>query len=195
MEEKLLFYKEIYNDLVSITKKDEIDKALRELELFEDNIPQNILKKIETFNKPYPIPLFYFGLLRIVKIVLDLKKELFIHYDYYFNVYQELRKKEFKNQDENRLLNEVGEILYRMDNIDGKLKKNLYSLLQQIYVLTKDNKQNESIYIRKITPENYPEIYPLYEELIDILLNILDELKLEKGLYKLIKTFQGSNTM
>ncbi len=193
MEEKLLFYKEIYKDLTSISKKDEIDKILKELELFDDKIPQNILKKIETFSKPYPIPLFYFGLLRIVKIVLDLKKELFVNYDYYFNIYQDLRKKEFKNDDENRLLNEIGEILYRMDNIDGRLKKNLYSLLQQIYILTKENKQNESIFIIKITPENYSDIYPLYEELIDILLNIVDELKLEKGLYKLIKTFQESN--
>lgn len=193
MENKLSFYKEIFKDFSSILKKDELEKILNELEIFEDSIPESLIKKIESFTKPYPIPLFYFSIIRMIKIALDLKKELFLNYDYYYDTYQNIRKKEFKTEDENRLLNEIGEILYRMDEIDGKFKNNLFNLLQQINLQVQQSKKDDTIFLSKITPESYPIIYPLYEELIDILLMILDELKIEKGFYKLIKTFKESN--
>lgn len=192
MDKKLSFYKEMFKDLVSKLKKDEIDKIIKELETFEDDIPKTTIKKIETFTKPYPLPLYYFGLLIIIKIVLDLKKELFMNYKYYYDTYNDFRKKEFKTEEEDKIFTEVGEILYRMDEIDSKFKKNVSTFIQQINLKINKNKQDESIFLSKITPESYTEIYPIYEELMDILLNIINEIKIEKDFYKIVKTYKES---
>lgn len=83
------------------------------------------------------------------------------------------------------MLNEVGEILYRMDEIDGNLKKIIPNLIEVIRKQINQNQQEESVFLKKITAEGYSEIYPVYEDLVKVILNLLDELKLEKGLYKL----------
>ncbi len=79
----------------------------------------------------------------------------------------------------------MGEILYRMDEIDGNLKRIIPNMIELIRKHINQNQSEESIFLKKITVENYAEIYPIYEELIKVILNLLDELKLEKGLYKL----------
>jgi hypothetical protein len=185
MEDKLQFYKEIFKDIATYQKKEEINFILEELEQFNDELSENIIKEIEKFSKTFPLPLYYFSLLRIIKLAMDLKNKLFINYNYYFNLYNNLRKKINKSEEENRLLNEVGEILYRMDEIDGNLKKIIPNLIEVILKQINQNQQEESVFLKKITAEGYSEIYPVYEDLVKVILNLLDELKLEKGLYKL----------
>ncbi|GIX41600.1 MAG: hypothetical protein KatS3mg129_1333 [Leptospiraceae bacterium] len=187
MENPLELYKELYKDMIDVHKKDEYDKVISELESYQEEIPEKLLTKIESFTKPYPVPLYYFSFLRIIQIALSLKKKLFLNYNYYFNLYNKLRKKDERIEEENRLLNEVGEILYRMDEIDGNLKRIIPQLLEVIHKqIQKDNKE-ESIFLKKINKESYEEIYPIYEELIHNIHNLIDELKLEKGLFKLSK--------
>jgi hypothetical protein len=185
MEDKLQFYKEIFKDIATYQKKEEINFILEELEQLSDELSENIIKEIEKFSKTFPLPLYYFSLIRIIKLAMDLKNKLFINYNYYFNLYNNLRKKINKIEEENRLLNEVGEILYRMDEIDGNLKRIIPNLIEVIRKQINQNQEEESVFLKKITSESYSEIYPAYEDLVKVILNLLDELKLEKGLYKL----------
>jgi hypothetical protein len=185
MEELLKYYKEFYKDLLETSKKEELDKLLIEFENIPEDIQDNLLQKLESFYKPFPLPLYFFSFLKIIKIALILKNKLFSNYNFYFNLYNKLRKKENRTEEENRLLTEVGEILYRMDEIDGNLKKTIPKLINTIQKQIQKSNNTESIFLKKVTDENYEELYPVYEELIQIILNTLDELKLEKGLYKL----------
>jgi hypothetical protein len=185
MEELVKYYKEFYKDLLETSKKEELDKLLIEFENIPEDIQDNLLQKLESFYKPFPLPLYFFSFLKIIKIALILKNKLFSNYNFYFNLYNKLRKKENRTEEENRLLTEVGEILYRMDEIDGNLKKTIPKLINTIQKQIQKNNNTESIFLKKVTDENYEELYPVYEELIQIILNTLDELKLEKGLYKL----------
>jgi hypothetical protein len=185
MEELVKYYKEFYKDLLETSKKEELDKLLIEFENIPEDIQDNLLQKLESFYKPFPLPLYFFSFLKIIKIALILKNKLFSNYNFYFNLYNKLRKKENRTEEENRLLTEVGEILYRMDEIDGNLKKTIPKLINTIQQQIQKNNNTESIFLKKVTDENYEELYPVYEELIQIILNTLDELKLEKGLYKL----------
>jgi hypothetical protein len=185
MEELLKYYKEFYKDLLETSKKEELDKLLIEFENIPEDIQDNLLQKLESFYKPFPLPLYFFSFLKIIKIALILKNKLFSNYNFYFNLYNKLRKKENRTEEENRLLTEVGEILYRMDEIDGNLKKTIPKLINTIQKQIQKSNNTESIFLKKVTDENYEELYPIYEELIQIILNTLDELKLEKGLYKL----------
>jgi hypothetical protein len=185
MEELVKYYKEFYKDLLETSKKEELDKLLIEFENIPEDIQDNLLQKLESFYKPFPLPLYFFSFLKIIKIALILKNKLFSNYNFYFNLYNKLRKKENRTEEENRLLTEVGEILYRMDEIDGNLKKTIPKLINTIQKQIQKSNNTESIFLKKVTDENYEELYPVYEELIQIILNTLDELKLEKGLYKL----------
>jgi len=47
------------------------------------------------------------------------------------------------------LLNEVGEILYRMDEIDGNLKKIIPNLIEVIRKQINQNQQEESVFLKK----------------------------------------------
>jgi len=185
MEELVKYYKEFYKDLLETSKKEELDKLLIEFENIPEDIQDNLLQKLESFYKPFPLPLYFFSFLKIIKIALILKNKLFSNYNFYFNLYNKLRKKENRTEEENRLLTEVGEILYRMDEIDGNLKKTIPKLVNTIQKQIQKSNNTESIFLKKVTAENYEELYSVYEELIQIILNTLDELKLEKGLYKL----------
>ncbi len=192
MEEILNTYKKIYKNILQYKKKEDLDILLRDLESFNDKISDNLLSKIEKFNKPYPLPLYYFSFIKIIKLALDLKKMLFQNKKFYLENYNYLRKKENRTEEENNLLNELGEILYRMDQLENKLNQYVYQLFLVIKSLYEENKI-ENMYLKKITQEEYSDIYTVYEKLMDTILDLIDELKLEKGLYKMCKILLEEN--
>lgn len=182
-------YKEIYKEILFSTRNIEFEKIIKKIENIEDseNFEQEELtKKIESFTKPYPIPLFLFSFLGIFKICLILKKSLNQNYDFYLKIYNDLRKKENLSEEENKLFFEVGEILYRINELNHKSNKALTEMLININKIVNEaiNKSEKNIFLIQISNNNYPNIYAYYEKLIDVILTLIDEKKLEKGLYK-----------
>lgn len=183
-------YKEIYKEILLSTKTIELETIIHKIEKIDDDEifeKEELLNKIESFTKPYPIPLFLFSFLGIFKICLTLKKNLNQNYDFYLKIYNDLRKKENLNEEESKLFFEVGEILYRINDLDHKSNKALTELLINIKKIVNENlnKSENNIFLIQINNNNYYEVYPYYEKLIDIILTYIDEKKLEKGLYKL----------
>ncbi len=79
-----------------------------------------------------------------------------------------------------------------MDDISGKFERISFEFLGKIKELIIANVRNikdlkDQIYFVKITSKDYPQIYPIYENLILIVHTIIDELKIEKGIFKLTK--------
>ncbi|MFN3603208.1 MAG: hypothetical protein ACK4UJ_00715 [Leptonema sp. (in: bacteria)] len=183
------FYKEIYKKIFLHQKSEELLNLLEQLENFDDKVifQDSILTAMESFSKPYPMPLYLFSFLAIIKICSILKKSLNQNYHYYFNIYNDLRKREDLKEEEMKLLNEVSEMLYRMDEIQSKFHRVVLNLITTI----KKNFSREipledvDFFYFQIDKDSYYQIYNPYEEFIDLILTLVDEIKIEKGLYKL----------
>ncbi|MCS7204517.1 MAG: hypothetical protein NZ853_02350 [Leptospiraceae bacterium] len=195
--EQIEIYKEIYNKLTNITKKEDIDLILNDIENLPEKISESIIQFIEGLHKPYLMPLYFLSLLRITKQTILIKNDLLKNYNYYFQVYQSLRKKELEliTEEEKELLNEISETLYRLDEIKSKSEKAIKELLfiianeskkQKKFLSPKEMRTN-AYFLFKINEENYSIIYPHYENLINLFLSMIDERKLQSGLLRLIQ--------
>lgn len=187
---KLLeIYKEIYKEILFSEKKTEVEKIIQRLENLNDEeyVKEEIAKKLELFSKPYPMPLYLFSFLSLIKLCSNLKKSLNQNYEYYFNIYNHLRKKEELTEEEDKLFTEVSEILYRMDEINTKYDRVIPEIIYKIKKIFSPKIQTieELIFFIKIDNSNYFLMYSMYEELIHLILNLIDEKKLENGLFKL----------
>lgn len=202
-------YKEIYKDFLNISgsvtsKKEEFQTIIEELENYQEEYSPSLSETVSGFVKPYPVPLYYLSFFRIIKQAYELYRELSKHYEYYYSIYNKIRKKDidFRTEEETRLLNEISETLYRIDELKGKLDTAAIELLFQIHreisstLHFQEHLKNniETLFFQKIQEENYRRIYPVYEQFLDVYLSMLDEKQLESGLYRLIHVLmRGGN--
>ncbi len=187
---KLLeIYKEIYKEILFFEKKTDIQKIIQTIESLNDQeyVKEELAEKLGLFSKPYPMPLYLFSFLSLIKLCSLLKKSINQNYEYYFEIYSNLRKKEELPEDENKLFKEVSEILYRIDEINQEYQRIVQEVLYKIKTIyfSKVDVNDTKIFFIKISKDDYSSIYPIYEELIYLILNLLDEKKIEKGLFQL----------
>ena len=135
---------------------------------------------------------YWIAILRIIRFSQIIKKEISNYYDEFVNAYQALRIKNNKSENEKKLEKEIGELLYKIDEIFGDYDRLISRLMKQmnkklVDVYGMQLEPDESFYSGEIDRANSEEIYSILEGLIELSMELMKYSKITLSLLRMKK--------
>ncbi|MCB1326599.1 MAG: hypothetical protein H7A21_04440 [Spirochaetales bacterium] len=136
-------YVDILNELAAILVDDELKHIVQQIGLVDD--PADDLD----LDDDAPAPTFWVDVLRLPRLGLHQQAAIDEQYDAFVKAYQELTRISHRDEDQERLLQEIGDLLYRLDELTGarerltlKLAQALSQGIKEVHGILMDRKTN-----------------------------------------------------
>jgi len=162
-----------------------------ELERIEDDA-QDVIESFESHNMNPPIPSHWISLLRILRMSMSLIRRIYEKYDTFVSTYSNISSKAERTPDETTLHREIGEFLYKVDDLMGnherllsKLLTNMKTLLIDEYGISDD--PDADFYRAHIPSEAQIKIKLEIQELYALCKEVSEEMQIMLGLDRLRK--------
>ncbi|MBW7858189.1 MAG: hypothetical protein H3C43_07855 [Leptonema sp. (in: Bacteria)] len=156
-----------------------------------DKIDDNTSELLPSFQKTgASLPLYWISYLRIIKFGLNYKNQYTANYDFFMRLYNHLRSLPAANQDQKRMINELGELLYKMDELSGQLDRAAQSLIAALRTAIHENhnivvESRDQIVSAKVTSKGIGILKDAYRELVSIVSDIVSSMGHEQSIMRM----------
>lgn len=138
------------------------------------------------------MPAYWIAYLRVVKFALNYRAAYTKNYDFYIRLYNYLRNLPERDADQERMLTEIGETLYSMDDLSGRLDRSVTSLVEALRkgILESHNIVTEArdrILAARVSKKAVPLLEDPYHELTAVTTEIIASLEHEHSLHRLCR--------
>lgn len=123
-------YNRILGDLVNVITEEQLPQILRLMEPIADPV-EDLRQAIES-NQATPLFPRWRDALRLIRLSFALQGSLSAEYDGFVIAYQNLSGKTKRDADENRLLEEISALMYRIDELNGEQERHCLRLLAEM---------------------------------------------------------------
>ncbi len=182
-------YKSLIESVYNLTGDKDIENIIKRLESLDDST-QEVEKEFLEHRDDLNSPIYWIAILRILKFSFNLKKKLEEQYDSFVQIYQELTSRTNLTKDEQHLLTEIGNFLYRVDEIFGNQERFSHRLLHGMRQgIIEDYGVNldidDSFYQTYMSIETAHKTAPLIRELMDLLDENQEQIRIMNALHRL----------
>lgn len=186
----LQFYKSIFAECLTSISEEVIPQILSHLE----KIPDNAAEFRAAYETTPSLPSHWITTLRFIKFSTVLASELKPNYENLMGSYQTLSGK--AGEDETKLLGEIGEFLYAVDEITGDLDRILPKLMRQIRTGMIESygivlQPNEAIYSDRIPDDQMVRLTIPIQELAGLCQRMIEQIKISVALSRMEKLILG----
>jgi hypothetical protein len=187
--ETIKSYKAVFAECLTSIGEQVIPEIIQHLETIQDDAAA--VRSAREDKKP-GAPSHWITLLQFIKLGLVVSGELKAHYDELMGTYQTLTGRESRDENENKMLTEVGEFLYATDEATGDLDRINLRLMKSIRNEMIDQygivlHPNEAIYADRIPDENFERLAPMIQELTGCCDRLLDLVRVMSALLRMQK--------
>jgi hypothetical protein len=186
-------YKSILALFVKATEDDPLD-IIKRLESLKDPT-EDVREQFTRLGGNPPLPLHWISLLRVIRMSISLIAELRSRYEAFVTFYSKFREKKSQTKDEQNLYKEIGDFLYKVDDLIGiherltvKFVTDIRSTLLNDFGVI-ENPERE-YYRSKIKKENMDRIEDDARELYSICRRCVEEIRIMHGLDRLQRLFK-----
>ncbi|MBI3396418.1 MAG: hypothetical protein HY042_11325 [Spirochaetia bacterium] len=127
-QEQIREYKRVLVNLAHVLIAEHIPHLVQMIEKIPDDAVE-VRRQFQGGAVPDVVPAHWITALRIPKFALVLKQNLLANYDSFMNAYQVLSSKATRSKDESQLLEEIGKLLYDIDETTGEIERSIPKLL------------------------------------------------------------------
>lgn len=136
------------------------------------------------------MPAYWISYLRVVKFAQNYRASYMRNYDFYIRLYDYLRGLPSRNTDQERMVQEIGETLYAMDDLSGRLDRAVAGVVEALRkgILDSHNIITESrdrILASKVAQKAVRWLDDPYHELTAVTTEIIASLEHEHSLHRL----------
>lgn len=180
-------YIQLLHQIILTQMLTELAPIIDELDKIEDNTNE----LLPSFQKTgASLPMYWISYLRIIKFGLNYKKQYTTNYDFFMRLYNYLRALPTANQDQKRMINELGELLYRMDELSGQLDRAAQSLTSALRSAIHENhniiiESRDQIISSKVTAKGVSIIKDAYRELVSVISDIISSMGREQSIMRM----------
>lgn len=186
-EEIVQAYVELLHQIILAGETSDLPKLLAQLDHLRDGT-DGMLPSFQ--KKGMEMPAYWISYLRVVKFAQNFRTTFTKNYEFYMAVYDHLRSMTKRNGDQERMVQEIGETLYTMDDLSGRLDRAVTSLVESLRrgILENHNIVTESrdrILASKVAPKAVRLLDDPYHELTAVTTEIISSLEHERSLLRL----------
>lgn len=136
------------------------------------------------------MPAYWISYLRLIKFAQNYRASYTRNYDFYYRLYDYLHSMPSRNTDQERMVQEIGKMLYAMDDLSGRLDRAVTGLVEALRngILESHNIVTESkdrILASKVPQKAIRWLDDPYHELTAVTTEIIASLEHERSLYRL----------
>lgn len=136
------------------------------------------------------MPAYWISYLRVIKFAQNYRASYTRNYDFYYRLYDYLHSMPSRNTDQERMVQEIGKMLYAMDDLSGRLDRAVTGLVEALRngILESHNIVTESkdrILASKVPQKAIRWLDDPYHELTAVTTEIIASLEHERSLYRL----------
>lgn len=136
------------------------------------------------------MPAYWISYLRVIKFAQNYRASYTRNYDFYYRLYDYLHSMPSRNTDQERMVQEIGKMLYAMDDLSGRLDRAVTGLVEALRngILESHNIVTESkdrILASKVPQKAIQWLDDPYHELTAVTTEIIASLEHERSLYRL----------
>lgn len=188
-------YKKLMVTLLNAFIQEQLNDLIRMLEQLPDDTA-DLIADFENRQVERTTPVHWIAILRFLRFSLVLKSRLGSSYDDFVAAYQSLNMIKNPDADHHRLIQELGNYLYRVDEIFGDLDRLVARLLTEInqglvsiYGIQPD--PGALFYRGKMSEEVGTIIQPLLKALLRQCYDMLEQLRIMQALWRMKKLLLG----
>ncbi|MCE9599431.1 MAG: hypothetical protein K8S54_15810 [Spirochaetia bacterium] len=183
-------YKSIFAECLTSISEEVIPQILAHLE----KLPDDAAEFRDAYESAPSLPSHWITTLRFIKFSTVLSSELKPNYEKLMSSYQKLSGQ--PGADEGKLLGEIGEFLYAVDEITGDLERILPRLMRQIRTGMIESygivlSPNEAIYSDRIPDEQLARLNIPIQELAGLCQRMVEQIKISTALSRMEKLILG----
>lgn len=130
-EEIIREYKSVMENILQVSNDRDAEAILQAVEEIVDST-SDLIRIFESVRDTVQLPGYWLGIIRIIKMSLVLKNRIVVRYDDFVNVYQKLQSRHGRSKDEDQLLTEVGDFLYKVDTYTGDHERLTVKILKEM---------------------------------------------------------------
>lgn len=182
-------YKQILAGVFVLSGDEDIEDLIEEIEGLDDDTREVRQAFIEN-RSDIKAPVYWIAILRVMKLGYNFRSDLLKQYDSFVSVYQKLSGKNEMTDDERHLFTEIGNFLYRVDELLGDHERFSHRMLHGIrqgiiedYGVNLDIDDN--FFRTKMSTEIIKKYNPLTLELIGMLDRFLEQIRIMNALSRL----------
>lgn len=136
------------------------------------------------------LPAYWISYLRVAKFALNYRSSYMQHYEFYLRLYDHLRTKEGRTPDEDRMIHELSQTLYQMDDLSGHMERAVQGLMDGLRkaILESHNIVTESrdrIIAGRVAPKAVRHLNDPYHELVATVTEIIGSAERERTLHRI----------
>ena len=191
-------YKRVLTNLVNAIGEEQVEYMLTMLENIPDEASElrGLFDKDEGGLRP---PNHWIGVLRFMRFGLGLKNDLMSEYDSFVEDYQSLSSKAERNTDEEKLVAEIGDFLFKVDEQLGDQERLIQKLIVELNktLVEKYGMQfspAEGFYRAEMDREACEVLNPLLLELMEISRAMSGQVRLMKVLVRIRRLILDKNS-
>ncbi len=182
-------YNRILGDLVNVITDEQLPLILALVERIPDDCAdlhatfeadRKSLERIRLWRDP----------LRLLRLSIGLKQSLSAEYDNFVNAYQQLSARAGGGADERKLLEEIGALMYRIDDLSGEHERLANRAITQISRSMKDvygimMEPDESVF-QNPAPENQLfRLGPIVREMLEVCGQLNEQIRIMQALIRI----------
>lgn len=194
-QDALRQYFRIIGELTGILADHQLSRIISYLEQIPDSTV-DIEKAFEVRHEAISKPQRWLDALRFVRFVIARKNRLSDQYDEFVRAYQDLSAISERDADQEKLLKEVGDLMYNIDDLSGIYERLVEKLLQTLSISIRDvhgmlNEPDEEVYRAPIRDDQQVRIGPVFRELSELAARFHEQIQIMEALLRMRRLLIG----
>lgn len=189
--EVIFEYTRVLADLTNVITNEQLPLLLGVLERVPDEA-LDLQEKFENNDANLHHTQTWLDYLRLLRFSVDLSAGLTGQYDLFVQAYQQLSTKPDLGEDERKLLGEIGDFMYAVDDVAGQYERHSMKLITELSKSLKLtygilHEPNEKMYAHPVHEDHGRRLRPLITELITLGHQMREQVKVMTALVRMRK--------
>lgn len=182
-------YQEMLEKIFYLVEEKEASRIVGLIEMIPDDA-SDLRREFIQNRDQMQRPVYWIAIIRVMKLSYTLRGELQESYDSFVSIYQELSSSKDRTEDESRLYQELGGFLYRVDDLFGDHDRYIHRLILSMrQAIIEDRgispEMDDQFYRSSLSRETEKKYSPLIDELMDILDQFVEQIRVMTALDRL----------
>ncbi|MCR9143263.1 MAG: hypothetical protein NXI24_13490 [bacterium] len=184
-------YTRVLADLTNVITNEQLPMLLGVLERVPDP-GTDLHEKFEADSSDLHTTVTWLDFLRILRFSVNLSSGLAGQYDLFVQAYQQLSAKPDPGEDERKLLGEIGDFMYAVDDLAGQYERHSMKLITELSKSLKLtygvlHEPNKTMYAHPVHEDHARRLRPLIAELITLGHGMREQVKVMTALVRMRK--------